>query len=228
MLEHLLHRPLAVRRRVTDVFPLRAADVREAAPQRRDDLRRLVDRERRLRDVRELLVRRPLEALDVLDRLDEHDRVGRLAHRPDDLLVSGVADEDDRVALGRVPPSLYVHLRHERARRVDRVQPARRRALEDGRRDAVRREDDRRSLGRLDLVLDEDRAASLEVAHDVRVVDDLVTNVNGRAVVLERKLDGLDRAFHAGAKAARRSEEDALDHGAIVATPNRDRADPFW
>ena len=88
------------------------------------------------------------------------------------------------------------------------------------RRDAVRREDDRRALGRLDLVLDEDRAARLEVANDVRVVDDLVPDVDRRAVVLERELDGLDGAFHAGAKAARRSKEDALDHGAMVAVPD--------
>jgi hypothetical protein len=45
-------------------------------------------------------------------------------------------------------------------------------------------------------------------------VDDLVPDVDRRAVVLERKLDGLDSAFHAGAEPARRSKEDALDHEA--------------
>ena len=84
----------------------------------------------------------------------------------------------------------------------------------------MRGEDDRRALGRLDLVLDEDRAARLEIADDVRVVDDLVPDVDRRAVVLERELDGLDGALHAGTEAARRSEEDALDHAAMVATPS--------
>ena len=90
----------------------------------------------------------------------------------------------------------------------------------------MRREDDRRALGRLDLVLDEDRAARLEIADDVRVVDDLVPDVDRRAVVLERELDGLDGAFDAGAEAARRREEDALDHGPIVATPIRPSEPP--
>ena len=71
-----------------------------------------------------------------------------------------------------------------------------------GRCDTVRREDDRRARGRLLLRLDEDRAARLEVAHDVDVVDDLLADVHGRAVVLERELDRLDRALDPGAVAA--------------------------
>jgi len=35
--------------------------------------------------------------------------------------------------------------------------------------------------------------------------------------VLERKLDGLDCSFHPGAETARRREEDAPDHVAMVA-----------
>ena len=87
----------------------------------------LVDRERRLRDVGDPRVRRELERLRLGDVLHEHRRLGRLAHRPDDLLVAGVADQDDRVAVGGVAPRLHVHLRHERAGRVDHVVPERRR-----------------------------------------------------------------------------------------------------
>jgi len=61
----------------------------------------------------------------------------------------------------------------------------------DGRCDAVRREDDRRARWGLLLGVDEDRAARLEIAHDVDVVDDLLAHVHGRAVVLERALDVL-------------------------------------
>ena len=46
--------------------------------------------------------------------------------------------------------------------------------------------DDGRPRGNLRLFLDEDRAARLEVADDVDVVDDLLANVDRRAVVLER------------------------------------------
>ena len=91
--------------------------------------------------------------------------------------------------------------------------PACGRALEHRRRDAVRREDDRGALGRLVLALHEDRPASLEIANDVLVVDDLVPDVDRLVVVLEGELDGLDGALHAGAKAARRREQNSLDHG---------------
>ena len=185
---------------------LRAANVRKATAKRADDLRRLVDRERRLRDVRELLVGRTLEPLDVLDRLDENDRIGSLAHRADDLLVPRVADEHDGVALGCVTPGLNVHLGHERARRVDRVQLPLRGALVNGRSNAVRGKNDRRPDRRVGFRLDEDRPAILEVANNVSVVNDLMPNVNRRPVVLERQFNGLDSPFHAGTKPARRSK----------------------
>ena len=53
------------------------------------------------------------------------------------------------------------------------------------------------------LLVDEDRAARLEVADDVDVVDDLLADVDRRAVVLERHLDRLDGALDPGAVAAR-------------------------
>ncbi len=143
------------------------------------------------------------ERVDVGDRLDEDGRVGRLADRPDDLLVAGVADEDDRVAGGGVPLGLDVHLGHERARRVDRRQLPRRRVRAHRRGDAVRREHDRLAFRHVVLVLDEDGAAGLEVAHDVQVVHDLLADVDRWAVQAERLLDRLDRPLDPGAVAAR-------------------------
>ena len=58
--------------------------------------------------------------------------------------------------------------------------------------------------------VDEDRAAVLERLHDVPVVHDLLAHVDGRAVLLEGLLDGLDGAVDAGAVAAGRGEQDAL------------------
>ena len=69
--------------------------------------------------------------------------------------------------------------------------------------DAVRRVDDRRARRHLGLLVDEDRAARLEIADDVDVVDDLLADVDRRAVVLERLLDRLDGALDPGAVAAR-------------------------
>ena len=62
------------------------------------------------------------------------------------------------------------------------MQVACRRALVDRRRDSVRREHERRAARDLRLVVHEDGAARLEVAHHVRVVDDLPPHVNGRTV----------------------------------------------
>ena len=142
------------------------------------------------------------DRLRVGDRLDEHGRVRRLAHRALDLLVAGVADQHDGVPGLRVAASLRVHLRHERARRVDRRQLAGVRRLADGRRDAVRGEDDGRALRNLVDRVDEDRAALLELAHDVRVVDDLLADVDGLPVELERTLDRVDGPLDPGAIAA--------------------------
>src|SRR5437764_2556183 len=96
--QQLLHGPLAVRGRVADVLAGRPLDAGEAAPEHRDDLARLVDREGCLGDVSERTVRWQRDALRVLRGLDEYDRLGRFAQRSLDLLVPRVADEDERVA----------------------------------------------------------------------------------------------------------------------------------
>jgi hypothetical protein len=51
----LLHRVLAILRRVADVVLRGLVDRREAPPQHLDDLAHVVDRQRRLRDVRDVL-----------------------------------------------------------------------------------------------------------------------------------------------------------------------------
>ena len=212
LLEQLLHGPLPVRGRVTDVLALRSADPREPLAEGGDHDAGLVDREGRLGDVGELGVRRKVEGRDLLLRLDEDDRVRNLAHRADDLLVPGVADEDDGVALGGVALGLHVHLGHERAGRVDRPEAAGLGVRVHGRCDAVGREHHRLPLRHLGLLVDEDRAALLEVADDVDVVDDLLADVDRRPVEVERALHGLDRPLDARAIASRRSEENFLDH----------------
>ena len=81
----------------------------------------------------------------------------------------------------------------------------------DLRRDAVGGEDHGRALRHLVELLDEDRAARLEVGHDVLVVDDLLADVDRGAVQVERLLDGHHRAVDAGAVAAGRGQQ----HGAL-------------
>ena len=64
-------------------------------------------------------------------------------------------------------------------------------------------------LGDVALVLDEDRPASLEVAHDVSVVDDLLANVNGRPVQDEELLDRVDGSFNPANSRGETREEPA-------------------
>ena len=78
----------------------------------------------------------------------------------------------------------------------------------------MRREHDERSRRRVLLALDEDGAAALEVADDVRVMNDLAADVDGRPVQLQRSLDGLDSPFDASAIPARRGKKQPRNHRA--------------
>ena len=74
-------------------------------------------------------------------------------------------------------------------------------------RDAVGGEDDHLALGDLGLLVDEDRAPLAQLLDHVLVVHDLLADVHGGAVQLERALDGLDRPVYAGAVAAGGGQE---------------------
>ena len=113
----------------------------------------------------------------------------------------------DLLVVAREPHGLAVHLRDQRAGRVDRLQAAVGGGPDDGRRDAVRAEDDVAALGHLVDLVDEHRALLLEPLDDVHVVHDLLADVDGRAVALQRLLDGDHRAVDAGAVAARGREQ---------------------
>ena len=84
--------------------------------------------------------------------------VGRLARGALDLFVALVADQQDLEVVARESDGLAMHLRHERAGRVDRLQTAIGCGVHDRRRHAVRAEDDVRALGHLVDLVDEDRA----------------------------------------------------------------------
>ena len=73
----------------------------------------------------------------------------------------------------------------------------------------------------LRLLVHENGAACLEIADDMDVVDDLLSDVDGRAIVLERPLDGLDGALDTGAVPAGRCEEETLDHADRVSAAVR-------
>src|SRR5262245_52607367 len=126
--------------------------------------------------------------------------------------MTGMADENHRIPARCVVPRLGVHLRHERAGCVDRRQLSSPGSLADGRGHSVSREDDPCPDRHLILVVDEDRASAFELAHDVNVVNNLLTNVNRGTPELQRLLDGADRALDACAVAARSDQNKPFDH----------------
>lgn len=94
---------------------------------------------------------------------------------------------------------------------------------DDGRRDAVGAEDDVRTARDLGDVVDEHRTALLERRHDVDVVDDLLADVDGLAVLLERFLDRDHRSVHPGAVAAWCREQHLLRTGDRLVTQSPTR-----
>ncbi len=69
-------------------------------------------------------------------------------------------------------------------------------------------EHDRASVWNLIQLVDENRTHSAQPIDDIAVVDDLVAHVDRCAEALERELDDLDRAVHAGAESARIGDKD--------------------
>ena len=148
-----------------------------------------------------------LADLDDEARGIELDVVGRLTGRTHDFLMPLVTDEQDVVVLGGEPLRLVVHLGHQRAGRVDGLQlPHLGLPVHLGR-DPVRGEHHRPALGDLVELLDEDRAARLEVRHHVLVVHDLLAHVDRGAVEVQRLLHRDHRAVHAGAVATGRRQQ---------------------
>ena len=127
-----------------------------------------------------------------------------------------VADQQDGVAVPVEPLRLQVHLRHQRARRVDDPEPAEVGVRIHLRRHAVGRQDDHRALGDLRLLLHEDRALPLQVPDHVEVVHDLLADVDRRAIDPEGSLHGVDGSLHARAVAARPGQQDSAGHGFMV------------
>src|SRR6202011_3991409 len=96
---------------------------------------------------------------------------------------------------GREAHRLAMNLRHERAGGVDRAKATLLGAGTDARSDAVGGEYADSALGHLGLLVNEDRSPLAQPGDHVLVVDDLLADVDGRAVDLERSFDGLHGAI---------------------------------
>ena len=212
---------LAVLGRVADVARRRG---RRASGTRSrsalDDARRLVDRERRLRQVGDPLGVGELELVDLVARSRSRACApaprrrcprpprgprGRRARCRAPRRRSGAPRRGPWRPAGRSRRS-----RRARARRPARAPPARRRG---------RRRSRSRPRGTSSSSSTNTAPALLELADDVRVVDDLLAHVDRRAALLERPLDDLDRALDAGARGARRRRARPRARRAPAPTP---------
>ena len=151
------------------------------------------------------------QGVDLVDRLDPVDGVGRDRHRADRLLVALVADVDDLVALAGPHLHLVVDLGDERAHRVDDVAAAGPGRGHDLGGRAVGGEHDRAARRHLGDVVDEDHAEVAEAVDDELVVDDLVVAVHRRLEGPHHPGQGLDGHLHAGAEAPGGGEQHLVD-----------------
>lgn len=129
--------------------------------------------------------------------------IGCLTRGTLDLFMAFVTDEQDLVIVACEPYRFTMHLRHQRARRIDRAQTSFGGGVNDSRRHPVSAEDDVGTGGHFIDLLDEDRALLLEFNDDVNVVHDLFTHVHRSTVMLESLLNGYDSAIDTGAVPSR-------------------------
>ena len=116
---------LPVLRRVADVARFGPDDVAEPAFDGFDRRSRIVDAERRLRDVSDRRIIRQIEPFDVVAIFDEMNGSGNPPERAFDFHMTRVSDQDDRAAKIGIALSLVVDFGDERTRGIENVEPAR-------------------------------------------------------------------------------------------------------
>src|SRR5712691_4146921 len=122
-------------------------------------------------------------------------------------------DQDQLVTLSVVAVDFVMDLDHERARRVDDLQPAPFGHFPDRLGDAVRAEDHGLAVRHFAEFLNEDRAFQLERVDDVAAMHNLMPDVDRRPIGLERQLHDVDGPVHAGAETSGIGEIDI--HGSV-------------
>ena len=208
MRSHLLYRELAIGGGVADVFLVWPDNVRKPLLQMRCDLGRVIDRQRGLRDESQIVGVLRHERVGIFHRLDQNHRTRRqLTHGADHLGMALMADQQNFAAALEMDFRLAVHFRHQRTGRVEREKIAPFGLGRNILRHAMRGKHHRGSgIGNFVEFLDEDRTFLLQAIDDVFVVNDLMPDIDRRAIELQRPLDRVDCPNHAGTKAARRAK----------------------
>ena len=118
-----------------------------------------------------------------------------------------MADEDDVAIAVDQSLGLTVHFRNQRARCIEVGQPARFGIDGHTLGNAVRRKNDRGAVRHFVQLIDEHSSLCLQRVDHVTVMNNLVSDIDWRAVLLDRQLDDSDGAVDTGAKSARCSDK---------------------
>ena len=206
----LFHGFLTVGRRIADRIGRWRREVRETLVQPLDDACGIIDRQCRLGDEAEIFRVRRRIGFSILDGLDQrHSAFRQLPHRADHFRMSGMADQHHMAAELLVAHGLLVHLGDQRACGVEVEQITLGGIGRHRFRHAMGGKDNRLlAVLRRDFVefLDKDRAFGLKSFDDIAIVNDLVADIDRRAVFLQRQNDDLDSPVDAGAEATRAAQ----------------------
>jgi hypothetical protein len=122
--------------------------------------------------------------------------------------MAGMANQEKMAAMFMMAFGFPMHLAHQGAGGIQGKHHALGGFGWDGFRHAMGGKHHRLAIiGDFVQFFDEDRPLFFQVFHDEAVMDNFMPHINRRAMALQRFLDNLDGAVHAGAKAARAGEQ---------------------
>ena len=142
---------------------------------------------------------------------------GSFAKSTFNFFVAFVANQDNVVVFLRVAHGLSVHLRDQRTGRIDCREVTLGCNRVDFWRNPVSREHHTCAFGNLIGFLDEDRATLRQRFDDKLVVNDFLTDVDGRTVKIQGFFNNINRAINTRAISTRRCKQDLPTFNAGIA-----------
>ena len=120
----VLHRGLAVLRRIADVLRVRPFDVGKTLAQRLDHVRGFVEAQRGLGQIGYAVRIGHVQVVHIFGRIHHLRDQRSFAQRADDFIVIAMADEDERVAFAGKLDRFHVNFGHQRTGGVNHTQLA--------------------------------------------------------------------------------------------------------
>ncbi len=114
----------------------------------------------------------------------------------------GVADEDAFLAVAAIARDFHMHLGYQRAGGIEHLEATLGGLAAHGLGDTMGTEDENDVVRHIGHVFDEDGAAGAQVVDHELVVHHFMTHIDGRTENIQRPVDDVDGAVHAGAEAA--------------------------